>query len=712
VTLNPTKGTQWVERARTAEEASPTGKYIVANGSTGFSKWGVPAVRGTVFREDEIDGASSEIIAHLRRQGVIRPAFAEEVEAFDKMFPISDAEESAHQREIEKLARSLNDRTAEAKTPAVRAAFCLELLREIGVFEGNIRMILMNHDGADASPSGMLRFHVPRGRKVKRLAACHDLMKQAIRELTQRLAIDTEGLDDAQFSSMPLHDLAAQLDQVYQNAPNPVFHPTEQFLKRLHSKFLSREQRQPQASVVVVETPPKPRGLLRSLVVDFEAAAKQFPEVIHMTVGRELLMKLPAAAPDGRMSFQMKVLFGDRADASVSPKDDSVWILRGSFDGQAAFRRLSELARAYVDDGKDWMETIYATVDSLGIVKPNAFNGVSLTVDVFTASLHTINALAPTAERSAADITASVSDAFVEAVRELRPLSPLTDVRTLLGVELRHKMAMLEPLRRRGWKADLCECHIAIRRALDHAWWITECGLMDFREHAVNPNAILPYLDKLAGTRGYGGVRTGGLVASAESALTQASLGELQRAYGSLPESPGKGIVGHFAACCAHEAALHFARGVRSHYENAIHFESDPVKQAEAFCQLMIKEQAVDHAALVALMEMETAGASSHGIPISVHAPHPPDGPQPPNTFWWGGKSTEVPLTSFKILEFLWRHESRTAQVEAVKDEVWGVNKEVSDDAIDSAKRKANSALERVKYPGSISQKSGYMILS
>ena len=87
----------------------------------------------------------------------------------------------------------------------------------------------------------------------------------------------------------------------------------------------------------------------------------------------------------------------------------------------------------------------------------------------------------------------------------------------------------------------------------------------------------------------------------------------------------------------------------------------------------------------------------------------PADGPIPPNQFAWRGKIATLQPKPAALLAMIWDAPDRRIEIEDAADQVWGEEK--SDAAIDAAYRKANAALIELGYQGSITKKSGMLIL-
>jgi hypothetical protein len=100
--------------------------------------------------------------------------------------------------------------------------------------------------------------------------------------------------------------------------------------------------------------------------------------------------------------------------------------------------------------------------------------------------------------------------------------------------------------------------------------------------------------------------------------------------------------------------------------------------------------------------------------PSKVTQALPPesDGPQPPNKFLWQGKCAELQPIPWKLVDFLWKAENHTAEIEAVFDGVWGDDSTRSDSALKTAISRANTALLEKEIPVTVSQKSGHVSLT
>jgi hypothetical protein len=86
----------------------------------------------------------------------------------------------------------------------------------------------------------------------------------------------------------------------------------------------------------------------------------------------------------------------------------------------------------------------------------------------------------------------------------------------------------------------------------------------------------------------------------------------------------------------------------------------------------------------------------------------PPNGPEPPNRFWWNGRHVTLSRRPRDLLYYMWNH--RTAEIQTVIEKVW--EKTIGDSTLDSTISRVNRVLADAEFPVSITSKLGYLTLS
>jgi hypothetical protein len=101
----------------------------------------------------------------------------------------------------------------------------------------------------------------------------------------------------------------------------------------------------------------------------------------------------------------------------------------------------------------------------------------------------------------------------------------------------------------------------------------------------------------------------------------------------------------------------------------------------------------------------EVPGAIPGGASRSPH----PDGPEPPTSFWYKNAPAQLEPLPWKLLKHVWNAPEQRSEVETAIEAVWGDH--ASKDAVESAKRKVNKALEKVCVGRFLQIKNGYIVL-
>jgi hypothetical protein len=119
---------------------------------------------------------------------------------------------------------------------------------------------------------------------------------------------------------------------------------------------------------------------------------------------------------------------------------------------------------------------------------------------------------------------------------------------------------------------------------------------------------------------------------------------------------------------------------------------------------------------------LETMLGSAAGLPIDpepagtarrTQKPLPlPDGPQPPCEFWWEGRSWELQPVPYRVLCVLWPSFDRWVTCERILDQVWRAHGlDGNAGALETARKKANSAMREIRCWRKIRIKGGMIIL-
>jgi hypothetical protein len=95
------------------------------------------------------------------------------------------------------------------------------------------------------------------------------------------------------------------------------------------------------------------------------------------------------------------------------------------------------------------------------------------------------------------------------------------------------------------------------------------------------------------------------------------------------------------------------------------------------------------------------------GHPEHTTAGSQPDGPQPPNWFYWHGQRYECQPTPHKLLAFLWG--KNRVPVQKAVEHVWQQD-DVTENQLKTAIHRVNEVLEKAKVPWHYGQKQGHIV--